>query len=174
MKQQIALLFCLLSMLTANLSAQSITSKTLHRSGVYGQSFELIEYTDGNKCQLLLFMSDNKNTNRTGVTFYDSSLPTVYYIRSKWFSNPSEYSKAVERCKTFFDVDMNLIYLAEMKDICDIAPCCIAKNYCVKKTKNGQEYIFIEYDCSDLDLLFEIAARYNQKGRDYVLQKYVK
>ena len=152
-------------------SEQKITSKTLYQTGIYGQTFELTEYTNGSKRQLLLFMSDNA----TKITdTYDSSMPTVYYIWSKWFSNPSEYSKAVERCKTFFDVDMNLIYLAEMKDICDIASCCTSKEYSVKITKNGQKYIFIEYDCSDLDLLFEIARFYNQKGRDYVLQKYVK
>ena len=169
MRKQIALLFVLL---LASLSfAQSITSKTLHRSGVYGQTFELDEYSDGNKCQLLLFMSDN-GTKITDT--YDSSMPTMYYIWSKWFSSPSEYSKAIERSKTFFDVDMNLIYLAEMKDICDIAPCCKAKDYRMKKTKDGRKYICIEYDCSDLELLFEIAARYNQKGRDYVLQNYVK
>ena len=150
---------------------QKITSKTLYQSGVYGETFELAEYISGNKRHLLLFMSDNatKITNT-----YDDSMPTVYYIWSKCFINPSEYSKAVERCKTFFDVDMNFISLAEMKDICDIAPCCESKEYSVKKTKDGQKYIYIEYDCSDLDLLFEIAGFYNQKGRDYVLQKYVK
>lgn len=146
-------------------------SKTLYRTGVYGQSFELAEYTNGDKCQLLLFMSDN-GTKIT--TTYDSELPTVYYIWSKWFTSPSEYSKTIKRCKTFFDVDMNLIYLADMKDICDIAPCCKGKDYRVKKTKDGRKYIFIEYECSDLELLFEIATMYNAKGRDYVLNNYIK
>ncbi|MBP5452135.1 MAG: hypothetical protein J6Y16_07865 [Treponema sp.] len=168
MKKQIALLFCIIA-LTANLSAQSTTSKTLYSSGVYGQSFYLYEYTDGNKCQLLLFMSDN-GTKQTKT--YDSSLPTVFYIWSKWFSSPSEYSKAIELSKSFFDISMNFIFLAEMKDICDIAPCCTAKNYSVKKTNDGQKYICIEYDCSDLELLFEIASKYNQKGRNYVLENY--
>lgn len=54
--------------------------KTLYQGGVYGQSFELVEFTESDTCRLLLFMSDNKNTNKSGVTFHDSSLPTVYSI----------------------------------------------------------------------------------------------
>lgn len=64
-------------------------------------------------------MTDNKNTNKAGVTFYDSELPTAYYIFSKYITNSKEYSKTVDACKEFFDVSMNLIYLADMKDICD-------------------------------------------------------
>ena len=151
-------------------STEKNFSKTLHQSGVYGQSFELVEFNDGSQYQLLLYMSDNK-TKMT--TTYDLSMRTVYYIHSKWFSNSVEYSKTIEACKEFFDVSMNLIYLAEMKDICDIAPCCSLLNYKIAKDNNNEKYILIEFDCSNLELLFEIARLYNAKGRDYVLEKYL-
>lgn len=154
--------------------SEDITSKSLHRSGVYGQTFELVEYSDRNKCRLLLYMADNKNTNKYGVTFYDSTLPTAYFIWSKWFTNPSEYSKAIEASKTFFDVSMDLIYLADMKDICDIAPCCTSIHYGVSESRSKEKYIHIEYDCSDLELLFKIACAYNAKGRNYVMEHYLK
>ncbi|MBR1912025.1 MAG: hypothetical protein IJ828_06675 [Treponema sp.] len=93
-----------LILLTACFSfAEDLSSKTLYRSGVYGQTFKLVEYTDGNKCRLLLYMADNKNTNKSSVTSYDSTLPTAYFIWSKWFTNPNEYSKAIEASKSFFD-----------------------------------------------------------------------
>ena len=159
---------------TSNSFAQNIQTKTLYRTGVYGQTFELVELSDDDGCILCLIMSDNKNTNRTGVTFYDSDLPTTYYIFSNFFTNPSEYSKAIEVSKEFFDKSMVLVYLADMKDICDIAPCCELENYSVQQSENGSKYIHIEYDCTDLNLLFEIAGMYNATGRAYALEKYVK
>ena len=113
-----------------------------------------------------------KYSNKSGVTFYDSELPTAYYIFSKYITNSKEYSKTVDACKEFFDVSMNLIYLADMKDICDIAPCCELEDYSVKQFENGEKYIYIEYNCEDLELLFKIASMYNAKGRVYVLEKY--
>lgn len=136
----IAVLLALLS--SAALSAQAFTTKTLYRTGVYGQTFELIELSDDEGCILCLFMTDNKNSNKSGVTFYDSELPTVYEIYSPYITNSKEYSKTVDACKEFFDVSMNLIYLADMKDICDIAPCCELEDYSVKQFENG-ENIFI-------------------------------
>lgn len=159
---------------TTNSFAQNIQTKTLYHTGVYGQTFELVELSDDDGCILFLIMSDNKKTNRTGVTFYDSDLPTTYYIFSNFFTNPSEYSKAIEVSKEFFDKSMVLVYLADMKDICDIAPCCELENYSVQQSENGSKYIHIEYDCTDLNLLFEIAGMYNAKGRAYTLEKYVK
>lgn len=159
---------------TTNSFAQNIQTKTLYRTGVYGQTFELVELSDDDGFILCLIMSDNKKTNRTGVTFYDSDLPTTYYIFSNFFTNPSEYSKAIEVSKEFFDKSMVLVYLADMKDICDIAPCCELENYSVQQSENGSKYIHIEYDCMDLNLLFEIAGMYNAKGRAYALEKYVK
>ena len=159
---------------TSNSFAQNIQTKTLYRTSVYGQTFELVELSDDDGCILCLIMSDNKNTNITGVTFYDSDLPTTYYIFSNFFTNPSEYSKAIEVSKEFFDKSMVLVYLADMKDICDIAPCCELENYSVQQSENGSKYIHIEYDCTDLNLLFEIAGMYNAKGRAYALEKYVK
>ena len=167
----IAVLLALLS--SAVLSAQDFTTKTLYRTGVYGQTFELIELSDDEGCILCLFMTDNKNSNKSGVTFYDSELPTAYYIFSKYITNSKEYSKTVDACKEFFDISMNLIYLADMKDICDITPCCELENYSVKQFENGEKYIHIEYDCEDLELLFKIASMYNAKGRSYVFEKYV-
>ena len=159
---------------TTNSFAQNIQTKILYRTGVYGQTFELVELSDDDGCILCLIMSDNKKTNRTGVTFYDSDLPTTYYIFSNFFTNPSEYSKAIEISKEFFDKSMVLVYLADIKDICDIAPCCELENYSVQQSENGSKYIHIEYDCTDLNLLFEIAGMYNAKGRAYALEKYVK
>lgn len=66
----IAVLLALLS--SATLSAQDFTTKTLYRTGVYGQTFELIEISDDEGCILCLFMTDNKNTNKVDVKFYDS------------------------------------------------------------------------------------------------------
>ena len=166
----IAVLLALLS--SAVLSAQDFATKTLYRTGVYGQTFELIELSDDEGWILGLFMTDNKNSNKSGVTFYDSELPTVYEIYSPYITNSKEYSKTVDACKEFFDVSMNLIYLADMKDICDIAPCCELENYSVKQFENGEKYIHIEYDCEDLELLYEIAHNYNRIGRAYVLEKY--
>lgn len=154
------------------LYGQSYNTKQLYRDGVYGQTFEITEYSDGNRCRLLITMSDNKNKN-TQVQTFDSTLPTVYYIWSKWFSSPSEYSDAVDSTKSFLTYSMNLIYLADIKDICDIAPCCKNLDYSVSTTKQGSQFIRLEYDCSDLKLFFEIAERYNAKGRDYVLKNYI-
>ena len=122
------------------LYAQSITTKQLYSGGVYGQTFEITEYSDGNQCKLLITMSDNKNKN-TQVQTFDSTLPTVYYIWSKWFSSPSEYSNAVDASKSFLNYSMNLIYLADIKDICDIAPCCKNLDYSVATTKQGNQFI---------------------------------
>lgn len=128
---------------TSNSFAQNIQTKTLYRTGVYGQTFELVELSDDDGCILCLIMSDNKKTNRTGVTFYDSDLPTTYYIFSNFFTNPSEYSKAIEVSKEFFDKSMVLVYLADMKDICDIAPCCELEITVFSSLKTGQNiYIF--------------------------------
>ena len=160
--------------LSVSLSAQDFQTKTLYRTGVYGQTFELVELSNDEGCILCLIMSDNKNTNRTGVTFYDSELPTTFYIFSKFFTNSKEYSKAIDSCKEFFDKSMVLVYLADMKDICDIAPCCKLENYSVQQSENGTKYIHIEYDCSDLEQLFKMAGEYNHRGRAYVLEKYVK
>ena len=117
-------------------------------------------------------MSDNKDTNKSGVRTYDSSLPTVYFIWSKWFTSPSEYSSAIEASKQFFDASLNLVSLADMKDICDIAPCCKQLAYGTIKSKDGKKHINIEYECSDLQTLFEIAGEYNRKSREYVIEKY--
>ena len=164
--------FVLLSVVGV-LFAQEYKQKTLYKGGVYGQTFEITEYSDGNRCKIELFMSDNKNKN-TQVQTFDSTYPTVYFIQSKWFSNPSEYSNAVDASKEFLDVSMNLIYLADMKDICDIAPCCKSLDYSFAQGKNGKKYIRLEYECSDLEKLFEIASMYNAKGREYVLERYLK
>ena len=175
MKNKIIVMLTILFLITINgLYAQTTTTKKIYNGGVYGQTFEITEYSDGNRCRLLITMSDNKNKN-TQVQTFDSTLPTVYYIWSKWFSSPGEYSKAVEASKNFFDYDLNLVYLADMKDICDIAPCCKSTDYRIKQWNNSkQKYIYIEYECSDLELLFEIARFYNAKGRDYVFEKYIK
>lgn len=165
-------IFILAFFLAAGFLFAQTNSRTLHRSGVYGQTFELVEYTEGDSCRLLLFMSDNKDTNKSGVRTYDSALPTVYFIWSKWFTSPREYSGAIEASKLFFDVSLNLIPLADMKDICDIAPCCKQLTYGTIKSKDGKKYINIEYECSDLQTLFEIAVEYNRKSREYVIEKY--
>lgn len=154
-------------------------NRTIYQSGVYGQSFYLVEYKDGDKCRLLLVMKDNKNSNEMvkkgySLDFYDSKLPTNYYIWSKWFTNPSEYSDAIQASEQFFDISLDFVYLKDLKDICDIASCCTSIYYGVSELNNKEKYIHIEYDCSDLELFFEIASMYTSKGRDYVMQKYSK
>ena len=69
---------------------------------------------------------------------------------------------------------MNYISIDDIKDICDIAPCCKSLAYKSAKTKDDKQFIDIEYDCSDLNLLFEIAGEYNHRGREYVLEHYTK
>ena len=59
----IGMLFALLS--SEVLSAQDFITKTLYHTGVYGQTFELIELTDDEGCILCLFMTDNKNNNKS-------------------------------------------------------------------------------------------------------------
>lgn len=153
--------------------AQEIQKKILYSGGVYGQTFELIELSDDEGCILCLYMTDNKNTNKNRVTFYDSEVPVVYHIYSPFFTNSSEYSKAIDACKEFLTKSMNYIYLADIKDICDIAPCCELVIYKVFQDDKGEKYIDIEYDCSDLKMFFEIASMYNAKGRAYVMEKYL-
>lgn len=121
----------------------------------------------------LLCLSDNKNPGSQTAT-YDEALPTAYFIWSKWFENSSEYSSAVSAAKEFFDKTMTMVYLSDLKDICDIAPCCKQLHYGVKEARKNSKYIHIEYDCSDLETLFKIAAEYNGYGRDYVLRKYAR
>ena len=166
MKKAFLLCIALITML------QTAVAELLYESGVYGQTFELCEETEGDKTRLNLLLMDNK-TKQTRT--YDAELPTAYLINSKWFTNASEYSKAVKACKNFCDHSLNLVYLADMKDICDIAPCCTPVSYRIaEKAVGNKDWILIEYNCSNLDLLFEIAERYNQKGRVYVLREYAK
>ena len=106
--------------------------------GLPGQTFELIELSDDEGCVLCLYMTDNKNTNKNRVTFYDSEVPVVYHIYSPFFTNPSEYSKAIDACKEFLTKSMNYIYLADIKDICDIAPCCELVIYKVFQDDKGR------------------------------------
>ena len=146
--------------------------ESIYGSGVYGQTFVLFDRTKDGKHQLFMALADNKNTNKSNVKFYDSSLPTVFFIWSKWFTDSAELSKAIKRCKDFFDYDLNYVYLADMKDICDIAPCCSLSNYEVSEDNTFGKHIQIEYGCTDLELLFKIADEYNRKDREYVMQKY--
>lgn len=161
-------IFILLFLIVTALSfGKDMSSTALYSCGVYGQSFELIEYSNGDERSLLLYMADNK----TSITkTYDLDLPTVYFIRSKWVSNSIEYSKMIDATENFFEHGMLLIYLSDMKDICDIAPCCKSVYYGVKESQSKEKYIHIEYECSDLELLFEIAFEYNHRGRAYVLK----
>ena len=119
-------------------------------------------------------MADNKNSNKSGVTFYDSELPTAYYIFSDYITNSKEYSKTVDACKQFFDKTMVLVYLADIKDICDIAPCCELDKYKIERSDDGTKYIEISYNCKDLETLFKIAGEYAGYGRAHVLEKYGK
>ncbi len=170
MKKRLIAIYCLLYCITNLVVSQDLSSKQLYLGGVYGQTFELTEYSDGTKSRLLLFMADNKPTL---ISNYDSELPTVYFIWSKWFSNPSEYVDAIEMSKDFFNLSLNYVSLADMKDICEIASCCELRDYRIKKTNDNKEFIFIEYVCSDLELLFKIAYEYNRRGRAYSLRNYV-
>ena len=145
--------------------------KIIYRSGCYGQTFDLWEFTDGSTCQLVLVLADNKSKN---VRTFDPALPTIYYIYSPWYTNVAEYSKAIDKCKGFLDFSLLYISLVDLKDSCDLAPCCKSMTYKLDKMKDGTKYIHLAYKCSDLDLLFAIAGRYNQRGREYVLETYVK
>lgn len=144
-------------------------SELLYSNDVYGQTFTLWEFSDETGAFLLLDMYDNK-TNQTRT--YDNELPTEFCIMTPVFTSPSEYAKAVEKAKSFFYSTLNFIYLADMKDICDIAPCCECLDYSIDVDDNGK-YISIGYFCDDLDLLDEIASAYNRRGRTYCLETYV-
>ena len=152
--------------------AQNIEQKQIYNGGVYGQTLQMFKYDDGNRVKLELFLMDNL-TKQTKT--YDPSIQTVYSIRSEWFTSASKYSKVESECEGFLDHTLNYVYLADLKDICDIAPCCKSTDYGVRKTNDGkQKFIYIEYECSDLPLLFEIANAYNSKSREYVLEHYAK
>ena len=137
----------------------------LYTTGIFGQTFQLLD-TDEDETSLMISLCDNKS-NR--VQNYDPKLPTEYVIWSKNFENTKEYSKAIKACKEFFDKTLTYVYLSNMKDICDIAPCCFLVDYCIGKI-GDTEVIRIMYDCDDLDLLFYIASIYTANGREYVLR----
>lgn len=154
---------------TSVLFSQEFKQKTLYKDYMFEQTLAITEDSDGNRCRIKLFMSDNHTTQTRN---FDSEYATVYSICSKWFSNTSEYSNVVEASKEFLNHGMLLIYLADFKDICDIAPCCKSLNYRSVKTEDGMKFIFLEYECSDLEKLFEIAWAYHANGRMYALEKY--
>ena len=106
---------------------------------------------------------------------YDSRLPMEFLLFSDCFTDHTEYARVIERCKVFLWTDMCFVYLKDMKDICDIAcmaGICTPLSYCVKN--NGKKHIEIAYDCTDLELLLEMAVRYHRDGRVYVFENYVK
>lgn len=143
--------------------------KQIYEYSIFGQTFVILEESDGNRCRIRLVMCDNHTTQ---TRTFDSEYETVYFIRSKWFSNASEYSNVVEASKKFLYYSMLLIYLADFKDICDIAPCCKSLCYDFDKKTDGTKFILLGYECSDLEKLFEIANAYHHQGRMYALEKY--
>ena len=138
----------------------------LYTTGIYGQTFRLMEYTDGDETSFVISLCDNKSNQ---VKNYDAELPTEFIIWSKNLENTKEYSKALKDCKEFFDSTLVYVYLSNMKDICDIAPCCYFAGYSIG-TIGNTEVIRIMYDCSDLEMLFYIAGVYTVQGRAYVLR----
>ena len=149
--------------------AQAAGYNLIYGSGVYGQSFGLYE-SDWDETYLALVLRDNKTKQ---VNTYDDELPTVYFITSSLIRSAKEYSNAVKACKNFIDSTLNYVSLAFLKDICDIAPCCERVDYRIEKD-NQQEYILVKYNCSDFDLLREIAEYYNRKGRAATMRAYAK
>lgn len=158
---------------TISIYAQSSNEKLLYRSGVYGQIFELYELRSNDDGGVMLFLElkDNLDTNKSNIRFYDNNLPTEYFISSGIITNAKEYSTTVAAIKDFFDYALNLVSLADLKDICDLTRCCKLMEYCVETENNGRKHILIDYECSDLKLLFKNATEYNRRGRAYVLEK---
>lgn len=166
-------LLILIFLLVASVAfAQKVETKVLYSYDLWEQTYTLIEYKQDNSCRLLLSMNDNK-TNTTSR--YDEKYPTTFYIWSKWYTNPnsSEYKNIIQECKDFFYHGMLLIYLKTMKDVCDIAPCCTLLNYKLA-THNYKDYIHVEYECTDLKQLFDVAWYYHGSGRGATLKKYAK
>ena len=163
-------LFTLLFLSIGVCFAQSYNTTILYQYNLWGQDFTLTEYSDGSKCRLLITMSDNLSKE---VKTFDNNLPTTFYIWSKWFTNPGEYSTNIEESKHFLYYGMALIYLKNMKDICDLAPFCKLLEYKIKKVNNKKQ-IVITFDCSDLLQFFTFAGQYNAIGRDYVIEQYCK
>ena len=53
MKNKIIVMLTILFLITINgLYAQTTTTKKIYNGGVYGQTFEITEYSDGNRCRL--------------------------------------------------------------------------------------------------------------------------
>lgn len=170
-KKSFFITVALFALVVFSISAENYQTKRLYHGGGFGETIELTEYSNGSECCLELFMTDDgsKYNNK-----FDPNLPTVCCIYSKWFSNSAEYSNAINASKDFCGYAPSYFTLADMKDICDIAPCCKSDEYKIATAKNGKKYIYIEYECSDLELLFEIAKFYTKNGRDYVMEKYAR
>ena len=115
----------------------------------------------------MIVMSDNMTKQ---VATFDEEYTTDFFIFSHWYDSKKEYSAIEKKTIDFLSDSMNLISLAEMKDICDIAPCCELTTYKFRKDK---KVISISYICVDMEQLFDVSVIYNAKGRAYALMKYV-
>ena len=165
------LIVLLIIISTFTYAQNNYSLKNLYDGGIYGQTFKLDEFKNKNGIMLRLFMCDNK----TSITKnYDSDLPTVICIFSNFIEDQDVYLDTVDECKYFFDISMDYVYLADMKDICDICPSCEFSNYEIIENNDKGKCIYIAYDCYDFELLFEIASQYTMKGRAFVLEKYIR
>ncbi len=147
-------------------SVDIFSQKSIYSYQVYGQTFEIFELTYENKFAMMIVMSDNKTK---AVTTFDTEYPTDFFIFSEWYDSKKEYSAIVKKTIDFLSDSMNLISLADMKDICDIAPCCELTTYKFREDKN---VISISYICLDFEQFFDVAVIYNAKGRAYALKRY--
>ena len=144
-----------------------VKGKQLYRGGVYGQSFELWEYSADNAVFFMMFMCDNKSKS---ITTFDKNknYATVFVIYSKWYTNKSEYNKAVESAKTFFESGTNYVALSDIPKCCALEPSCRLKEYNMRTLNSGTECIYLEWKCSDIHSLINTFSVYNKNG-DYAI-----
>lgn len=169
MKKFLAFFICVFITVCAFAQEESVdvfSQKSIYSYQVYGQAFEIFELTYENKFAMMIVMSDNKTKT---VKTFDMEYPTDFFIFSDWYDSKKEYSAIVNKTIDFLSSDMNLISLADMKDICDIAPCCELTTYKFREDKN---VISICYICVDMEQLYDVARIYNAKGRAYALKRY--
>ena len=148
----------------------NVKAEKLCSSGIYGQSFELWEYKADNAVCLEMWMCDNKSKS---ITTFDKNknYATVYVIYSKWYTNKSEYNEAVEDAKYFLEHGTDYVALSDIPKCCALEASCRLLEYNMIKAKDGTEYIYLEWKCSNINFLIGNFYIYNKNGDYYILRE---
>jgi len=147
-----------------------VKAKKLCSGSIYGQTLELWEYRNDNAVCLEMWMCDN--ASKSALTFDENkNYATVYDIYSKWYTNKSEYNEAVELAKYFLEHGTVCIALSDIPKCCALEPSCRLKEYNMRKSKDGTEYIYLEWKCSNMNDLIGNFYGYNKNGDYSILRE---